>query len=204
VLGLGTKQQPKVSFVFMSAKLKSPAKKRPAPDEPAPTETKRAKTDAGDDEYAEHLECGICQDIIHKAISVVPCMHNFCAGCISDWRSRSKECPECRADMQMLSKNHALNKMVGALAAHICHSILVRLTDALKPRLRRISRTILTQSAAKRNWRNRIKRTLCPTRRLASGLAATTDKTILTTTILRTTTMIQTTTTHSGRPRWQG
>jgi E3 ubiquitin-protein ligase CHFR len=40
------------------------------------------------DEMGQHLECQICYDIMHQAVSVMPCVHNFCGGCFSDWMLR--------------------------------------------------------------------------------------------------------------------
>ena len=35
------------------------------------------------------MTCTICQEILHQCVCVLPCMHNFCAGCYSDWQKRS-------------------------------------------------------------------------------------------------------------------
>jgi E3 ubiquitin-protein ligase CHFR len=37
------------------------------------------------DEMGEQFDCGICYDIMHQAVSLTPCVHNFCGGCFSDW-----------------------------------------------------------------------------------------------------------------------
>ena len=42
----------------------------------------------------EHLVCGICQSLFHKCVSIIPCLHNFCAYCIGEWCQRSNKCPE--------------------------------------------------------------------------------------------------------------
>ncbi|GAM17200.1 hypothetical protein SAMD00019534_003750 [Acytostelium subglobosum LB1] len=60
----------------------------------------------------ENLMCGICQDILHKCITLVPCMHNFCVSCYGDWNEKSDVCPQCRCDVQMAQKNHAINNVV--------------------------------------------------------------------------------------------
>nr|XP_054755367.1 E3 ubiquitin-protein ligase CHFR-like [Lytechinus pictus] len=46
------------------------------------------------DDILETLICSICQDILHKCISLQPCMHSFCAACISGWMKHSKRCPQ--------------------------------------------------------------------------------------------------------------
>ena len=61
---------------------------------------KRAKGDAADsddnDDTAAELTCPICREILHDAISVLPCLHTFCAGCYSQWHDREATCPDCR------------------------------------------------------------------------------------------------------------
>ena len=44
---------------------------------------------------ADHFECSICYQVLYKAVSVMPCMHTFCGGCLSDWFKKQKECPNC-------------------------------------------------------------------------------------------------------------
>jgi len=33
----------------------------------------------------EHLNCPICQEILHQPACALPCLHSFCGGCISPW-----------------------------------------------------------------------------------------------------------------------
>lgn len=42
----------------------------------------------------EKLTCAICLVLYGDPVTL-PCGHNFCKGCIQDWRRREKECPEC-------------------------------------------------------------------------------------------------------------
>ncbi|XP_027342449.1 E3 ubiquitin-protein ligase CHFR [Abrus precatorius] len=62
----------------------------------------------------EHAKCCICLNIWHDVVTVAPCLHNFCNGCFSEWLRRSKEkrpsvlCPQCRAVVQFVGKNHFL------------------------------------------------------------------------------------------------
>ncbi|VDN54967.1 unnamed protein product [Dracunculus medinensis] len=44
----------------------------------------------------DNLTCSICLEIIHKCVSIFPCLHKFCAGCLSDWIKMRKSCPKCR------------------------------------------------------------------------------------------------------------
>ncbi|TQE00977.1 hypothetical protein C1H46_013517 [Malus baccata] len=62
---------------------------------------------------AEHAICCICLNIWHD-VTVAPCFHNFCNGCFLEWLTRSQEkrssvlCPQCRAVVQFVGKNHFL------------------------------------------------------------------------------------------------
>ncbi|XP_061369902.1 uncharacterized protein LOC133312678 isoform X2 [Gastrolobium bilobum] len=62
----------------------------------------------------DHAKCSICLNIWHDVVTVAPCLHNFCNGCFSEWLKRSKEkrstvlCPQCRAVVQFVGKNHFL------------------------------------------------------------------------------------------------
>ncbi|KNC50321.1 E3 ubiquitin-protein ligase CHFR [Thecamonas trahens ATCC 50062] len=64
--------------------------------------------------YAELLTCSICQEIMHKAMALVPCMHNFCAGCYAQWAKNSHECPMCRATVSDAADNHTIRNLVEA------------------------------------------------------------------------------------------
>ncbi|CAJ1937677.1 unnamed protein product [Sphenostylis stenocarpa] len=63
---------------------------------------------------ADHAKCSICLNIWHDVVTVAPCLHNFCNGCFSEWLRRSKErrsavlCPQCRAVVLFVGKNHFL------------------------------------------------------------------------------------------------
>lgn len=62
----------------------------------------------------DHAKCSICLNIWHDVVTVAPCLHNFCNGCFSEWLRRSQEkrstvlCPQCRAVVQFVGKNHFL------------------------------------------------------------------------------------------------
>lgn len=72
-----------------------------------------------DDSMAETMTCGICQEILYKCVSAVPCLHNFCSACASDCIKRSSECPMCRTEIAQIRRNHDLSKLVDAfLDAH--------------------------------------------------------------------------------------
>ncbi|TKY60498.1 E3 ubiquitin-protein ligase CHFR [Spatholobus suberectus] len=62
----------------------------------------------------DHAKCCICLNIWHDVVTIAPCLHNFCNGCFSEWLRRSKErrsavlCPQCRAVVQFVGRNHFL------------------------------------------------------------------------------------------------
>ncbi|XP_059624529.1 uncharacterized protein LOC132267379 isoform X2 [Cornus florida] len=65
----------------------------------------------------EHAKCSICLNIWHDVVTVAPCLHNFCNGCFSEWLRRSQEkrssvlCPQCRAVVQFVARNHFLHNI---------------------------------------------------------------------------------------------
>mmetsp|Transcript_2466 Transcript_2466/g.9281 ORF Transcript_2466/g.9281 Transcript_2466/m.9281 type:complete len:638 (-) Transcript_2466:5059-6972(-) len=65
-----------------------------------------------DDAFAEELTCGICSEILYKPISVLPCLHSFCAPCYSQWMDESDNCPHCRKEVELVRRNHILSNLV--------------------------------------------------------------------------------------------
>jgi len=67
----------------------------------------------------EDLRCGICTDVLHRCLTLVPCGHNFCAACLAKWRRRSSLCPGCRASVRQAVQNADVDRVVEAfLHAH--------------------------------------------------------------------------------------
>ncbi|KAI6654323.1 E3 ubiquitin-protein ligase CHFR isoform X3 [Oopsacas minuta] len=62
--------------------------------------------------FEEQLLCGVCQEIMHMAVSLQPCLHSYCAGCYSEWMEISKDCPACRATVDRIAKNHLVNNLI--------------------------------------------------------------------------------------------
>ena len=58
------------------------------------------------------MRCGICFEVMHQVVTLMPCLHNYCGGCFSDWLKRSKECPHCRDIVVEVKKNATLNNVV--------------------------------------------------------------------------------------------
>lgn len=73
---------------------------------------KKGRSGDSDDEMVDHLTCSICQDIIYKCVSLLPCMHCFCSGCYSDWMVLSQECPQCRVKVRRLAPNHIIGGLI--------------------------------------------------------------------------------------------
>ncbi len=42
----------------------------------------------------------------------MPCLHNFCGSCYSDWLLKSKECPQCRLKVEKVKKNTCINNII--------------------------------------------------------------------------------------------
>jgi E3 ubiquitin-protein ligase CHFR len=68
-----------------------------------------------EDPMEENLRCAICSDIFYKCISVIPCLHNFCAPCYSGWmksQNLNETCPQCRQPVTEVRKNHGIQNFV--------------------------------------------------------------------------------------------
>jgi len=66
------------------------------------------------DAVSEHMKCGICLEVLHRAVTLLPCQHNFCAGCYSECMQRSSACPQCRGHVEEVSRNHTLCNIITA------------------------------------------------------------------------------------------
>eukprot|EP01080_Neovahlkampfia_damariscottae_P002717 gene2717-3913_t len=68
-----------------------------------------------EDPMEENLLCPICSDIFYKCITVLPCLHNFCAPCYSSWmksQNLHENCPQCRQTVDEVRKNHGIQNFV--------------------------------------------------------------------------------------------
>jgi hypothetical protein len=65
-----------------------------------------------DDELGEEMQCSVCIDYIYQCITLIPCLHNFCSCCYSDWMAKSKECPQCREPVMEARKNANVNNII--------------------------------------------------------------------------------------------
>ena len=63
-------------------------------------------------DLGEEMRCCICIDYIYNCVTALPCLHNFCAACYSEWMQRSEFCPQCREEVVEVKKNSMINNLV--------------------------------------------------------------------------------------------
>merc|ERR1712224_79904 len=63
----------------------------------------------------EHVLCPICMLVIYKCVALMPCFHNFCSACYSDWMGCKSDCPVCRQGVRAVIKNRAMDEVIEAL-----------------------------------------------------------------------------------------
>jgi E3 ubiquitin-protein ligase CHFR len=64
------------------------------------------------DELGEDFCCPICDDLLFQAVTLMPCLHNFCGSCFSDWMVKQKTCPSCREDVGSVKQNATINSVI--------------------------------------------------------------------------------------------
>jgi hypothetical protein len=60
---------------------------------------------------AEDMSCALCLEILHNPVTVVPCQHNFCAGCYTGCMGQ-QQCPLCRERVHSIGRNHNLCNII--------------------------------------------------------------------------------------------
>lgn len=96
------------------------------------------------EQLSQELSCGICADVLHKPVMLLPCCHSFCRACHMDWTQESTKeavlsnrrrnqgsqrglavenvqevCPLCRASVVHRKANYQLESILEAfLEAH--------------------------------------------------------------------------------------
>lgn len=65
---------------------------------------------------AAELTCNICLDLPTRVASVLPCLHNFCWGCIQEWFKAHSKCPRCCSEATDARPNAVLTNVVHILA----------------------------------------------------------------------------------------
>eukprot|EP00913_Durusdinium_trenchii_P017055 g16039.t2 len=94
-----------------------------APLSAAPPPTKKPRlmegptvSDFDADQILGEATCAICQEVMHRATSVQPCMHSFCSSCLGGWLKRPGDklprCPVCRQAVAAVGKNHVLDSLI--------------------------------------------------------------------------------------------
>ncbi|GET86256.1 hypothetical protein, conserved [Leishmania tarentolae] len=70
----------------------------------------RLKQETTQARMSAELTCSVCRSIFHRPCSVLPCMHVFCAGCISGCIAQTQQhtCPKCRANITDIRPTHRL------------------------------------------------------------------------------------------------
>jgi hypothetical protein len=63
----------------------------------------------------EELTCPCCCGVFFRCTACLPCLHNFCAPCVSEWVKEKGECPVCREPVTDLVRNCAIDGVVETL-----------------------------------------------------------------------------------------
>ena len=63
----------------------------------------------------EELTCPCCCGVFFRCTACLPCLHNFCAPCVSEWVRDKGECPVCREPVSYLVRNCAIDGVVETL-----------------------------------------------------------------------------------------
>ncbi|KAI8601068.1 hypothetical protein EDD21DRAFT_375472 [Dissophora ornata] len=74
-------------------------------------EKKKARADE-DSAFEKEFSCGICHEIMHKALVLQPCLHAFCKECCKAWLSNSSGCPTCRQRVTKTKRDFKLNSLI--------------------------------------------------------------------------------------------
>mmetsp|Transcript_386 Transcript_386/g.357 ORF Transcript_386/g.357 Transcript_386/m.357 type:complete len:106 (+) Transcript_386:51-368(+) len=64
------------------------------------------------DDLGEEMQCVICIDFIYQCVTSIPCLHNFCGACLTDWIEKSNMCPNCRDEITDIKKNSTVNNII--------------------------------------------------------------------------------------------
>ncbi|KAK2948469.1 putative E3 ubiquitin-protein ligase CHFR [Blattamonas nauphoetae] len=105
-----------VTFVFMTDEVDSSL---PVLSQTSTINTTNADDDEKSEDKTDHMKseltCNICQEIMYNCVSVVPCLHSFCAPCLSGWLEQDNDsCPVCRKSMSYPVRNHKVRALIDA------------------------------------------------------------------------------------------
>jgi len=86
-----------------------------APPSPRPPLTKKASAR----DVLEGVMCTICQEVLHRAVSINPCLHSFCSVCLGAWLSKPAsggvKCPLCRKVVDSVARNPTVDGLIDGL-----------------------------------------------------------------------------------------
>lgn len=104
-----------IAFVFRNTAELLSATPEPMPvQEGQPSIPTLQRTEAQSLELEDLVLCPICMQPIYKCVALMPCFHNFCTACCSDWMRRKDECPVCRGTVAAVMKNHPMEAVIEA------------------------------------------------------------------------------------------
>jgi len=109
------KQEEALGYVFSANHEDASALKRKREEEEKAIEEARKineKQQKFQEELGEEMQCVICIDYIYQCVTLIPCLHNFCAACLSDWIEKSSACPNCREEIIEIKKNATVNNII--------------------------------------------------------------------------------------------
>ncbi|KAI9284711.1 hypothetical protein BC943DRAFT_59265 [Umbelopsis sp. AD052] len=67
---------------------------------------------ADDNDLVSDLTCAICQELYYKPVTLIMCLHAFCASCYSQHLVRQRDCPICREEVIAVRRNHTMAKII--------------------------------------------------------------------------------------------
>ncbi|RNF03756.1 zinc finger family protein [Trypanosoma rangeli] len=68
------------------------------------------------DVLQEELTCPVCKGLYVRPCSILPCLHVFCAGCVSRWiDAGNRKCIQCRSEVWEVRPTHKLQSCVEEL-----------------------------------------------------------------------------------------
>lgn len=65
-----------------------------------------------EEDIKEKLVCSICLEILYKPVSICPCSHRYCSGCLSKNIEYSTKCPICREEILSFQKHSSLDALI--------------------------------------------------------------------------------------------
>ncbi|CAO3671468.1 unnamed protein product [Umbelopsis ramanniana] len=58
------------------------------------------------------VDIAICQELYYQPVTLIMCLHVFCASCYSQHLARQRDCPICREEVIGVRRNHTMAKIV--------------------------------------------------------------------------------------------